>query len=493
MEPTTLEETKEKKSIKVDTEIDTNEIDNIEILDNQLPTNEVSNYTFDINRPWLTLDNWQKDYITTKPEKDCFLLCGRQVGKTTGMSIKAVELCVKHFKKGDYVLICSITEKQAYHMLAKALNYAKECYPRELVLKGKDKPTKHIINFKNGSGILCYAAGESGQGLRGFTIKKLMIDEGSRMSDEFFIAVSPMLSVIRGSMDIASTPCGKIGFYYRCSLDTKFKQFYVSAENCPRHTKQFLKTEKERLSKLAYAQEYLAIFTDELKRLIEDNLILRACTLQRQTKTHLIQQRPRKLFLGVDVAGFGDDETTFSILEQIKEGNKDLIEQVEQIIEKRNYTTQTTETILRINNEFNKIKAIGVDDGGVGFGVYSELMNNPKTKFKTTALNNASRPTDEEGKKSKKLLKEEMYINLLVSLEQDTIKLLDDEEIKLSLRSIQFEVELKEGKPPKTIIFGNYTHIAEGIIRALWLAKKQKSLNLFATYSNHTGYNSYGT
>ena len=55
---------------------------------------------YDINRPWLTLDSWQKEYIYTDKNANCFLLCGRQVGKTTAMSIKAVELCIKHFKKG---------------------------------------------------------------------------------------------------------------------------------------------------------------------------------------------------------------------------------------------------------------------------------------------------------------------------------------------------------------------------------------------------------
>jgi len=68
---------------------------------------------YNINEPWKTLDDWQKDYIyNTEPNKNCFLLTGRQVGKTTAMSIKAVELCLKHFKKGEYLLIASITEKQ---------------------------------------------------------------------------------------------------------------------------------------------------------------------------------------------------------------------------------------------------------------------------------------------------------------------------------------------------------------------------------------------
>lgn len=422
---------------------------------------------YDINRPWLTLDDWQKEYIfETDPNEDCFLLCGRQVGKTTAMSIKAVELCINHFKKGDLILINSITEKQAYHMLAKSLVYANARYSNQIVLKGKEKPTKHKLMFKNGTGILCHAAGETGEGLRGFTIKKLMSDEGSRMSEEYFIAVSPMMSVIGGSTDIASTPAGKKHkdgsqkHFYKCSMDEKFKKFYVSAEDCPRHTKEFLKEQKERLPKLAYAQEYLAVFTDELRRIFDDELIKKICIIKRR---EVINRKNGQFYIGVDVAGLGDDECTFEILEKFADKS---LEQRENIIEKRNFTTDTSRRVIELNIFYN-FKGIGVDDGGIGFGVFSDLMNNENTKRKTEALNNASRETNRDGTKSKKLLKEEMYINLLALMENKRIKLLDDDEIKLSLSSIQHD----DGK-----IFGSYSHITEGIIRAAWLAEKDKSL-----------------
>lgn len=423
---------------------------------------------YDINRPWLTLDPWQKEYINTDPNQDCFLLCGRQVGKTTAMSIKAVELCIKHFKKGEYVLINSITEKQAYHMLAKAQVYARQVYSKQIVSKGADKPTKHILNFKKGCGILCYAAGETGEGLRGFTIKKLMSDEDARMSEEYHIAVGPMLSVIGGSRDVASTPNGKkwkdgsLKFFYKCSLDKKFKKFYVNAEDCPRHTKSFLEGEKERLSKLSYAQEYNAIFTDELRRLFSPESIEQCCTLKRDYIIH----PNSKYYLGVDVAGFGEDECSYEVFEKTL-GKQ--INQIENITENRNLTTDTTRKILALNESF-PLKKIGVDDAGVGFGVWSELMVNDKTKRKTEALNNASRETNRDGTKHKRILKEEMYINLQVLMENDKIKLLDDDEVKASLASIQHD----EGK-----IFGSYSHITEGIIRAVWLAEKDIALNIY--------------
>jgi hypothetical protein len=424
---------------------------------------------YDINRPWQTLDTWQKEYITTPAELDCFLLTTRQAGKTTAMSIKAVEMCLKQFKKGDAVLIASLTEKQGYLMLAKALAYAMEKYPGE-IRQGKEKPTMHRIMFRNGASILCYAAGETGEGLRGYTIKKLMIDEGSRMSEEFFIAVTPMLSVTRGSMDIASTPFGKKHkdgsekFFYKCSKDDNFKKFFISAKDCPRHTEEFLAKEKERMSKFHYAQEYEAVFTDELLRLFDDDLINEICTLKRNE----IKYRGR-FYLGVDVAGAGKDECTFEIIQKMATG---LMEQRENIIDKmeQKKTTKTSRKIIELEMQW-KFKQIGIDDGGVGYGVFSECMDHESTKRKTQALNNASREIDKDGEKHKRILKEEMYFNLLALMENHKIKLLNDDEVKASLSSIQFEDEE---------IFGSYSHVTEGIIRAVWLATKDKSLNIWA-------------
>ena len=45
---------------------------------------------YNLNRPWETLDEWQKEYISY--EGNCFLLTGRQCGKSTAMSIKAATI-----------------------------------------------------------------------------------------------------------------------------------------------------------------------------------------------------------------------------------------------------------------------------------------------------------------------------------------------------------------------------------------------------------------
>jgi len=433
----------------------------------------MKNIEFDINRPWLTLDNWQKEYcFDPDPNKDNFLLCGRQVGKTTAMSIRAVELCIHHYKKGEFVLINSITEKQAYHMLAKAQAYAEECYRGKIDRSKENKPTKHRLMFKNGTGILCYAAGDTGEGLRGFTIKKLMPDEGSRMTEEYFIAVLPALSIVKGTMDIASTPAGRLHkdgskkYFFKCSLNPKFNQIYVSAEDCPRHTKEFLDEAKKRMSKLSYAQEFLAIFTDALTALFPEELLDKCLVLEKPTTKH-----KGDYYLGVDIAGFGKDDCTYELFERM--GN-DEIHQVENITQKRNYTTDTTRKILEIEKSYDWVAKIGIDDGGIGFGVFSELMDNIDIKRKVIPLNNASRvKLLEDGKEtSKALLKEDMYFNLLTLMEQGRVKLLNDDEVRASLSSMQVD---ENGK-----VFGSNSHIAEGIDRGVWIAEKCKNLNIFA-------------
>jgi len=225
------------------------------------------------------------------------------------------------------------------------------------------------------------------------------------------------------------------------------------------------------MTKLQYAQEYLAQFLDELKKIYSKEWIEKVCTLKR-----VDQINPGgSYYLGSDIAGWGEDLSTYEIFEKFSENR---IEQVENIVERHNLTTETSRKIIALERRYDFV-AIGIDDGGLGFGVFSELMSCDETKRKTKPVNNASREVDHEGEKSKKLLKEEMHINLQVQGEVGNLKLLDDDEIKASLRSMQHDTEVRQGEKSKTKIFGSDAHIAEGIARGVWLASKDKTLNIW--------------
>jgi len=425
---------------------------------------------WDIYEPWKTLDPWQEKYINTKG--NCLLVCGRQVGKSAAASIKYGEIAAK--EKKAKILMIAYTENQAYSLFFKTLMYLQARYPH-LIKKGRWKPTKHEIYLTNGSQISCYACGLAGEGIRGKTLTHLVIDEAAAMSREVFIAVSPMLAVSGGGMDLISTPRGKIGFFYECSKRDDFTKFHVSSEDCPRLSKDFLEEEKKNMSRLEYAQEYLAQFLDDLRRFFSDEIIEKACILQRR-ETILPN---RRYYCGVDLARMGGDEITFETIDKISETN---IQHVESIIRKYRLITQTEEDLLRHDLAYNH-KRIGLDAGAGSMGVcmMDYLMRNDQVKKKLIALNNRKVMLDRD-EATQRLLKEDMYFNMLRLLERGHLKLLDDDEIKYSLASVQYEYVTQAKKRSSLRIFGNATHIAEGLVRAAWLATEHKDLNIWCHF-----------
>jgi len=432
---------------------------------------------YDINRPWLSLDEWQKEYIKT--EKNCFLLCGRQSGKTTAMSIKIIESALKEQEKCDYLVI-ALTERQAYNLFFKALTYAETRYPRN-IKRGRDKPTMHEMTIKNAQGaevcIMCYAAGLTGWNLHGYTVKKLFVDEAAPMSREVFISVSPMLSVTGGTMDLASTPRGKEGYFYECSLKDNFEKFYVSAEDCLRHDKEFLNSERKTMSEMEFAQEYLAKFLDDLKRVFSDELIKKACVLHRpdgiQKKDYVV---------GIDLARLGADFSTFEILDC---SDDEHVRQVESIITKKKLTTETEDKILELNRHYDFMNrdSIGIDAGSgtLGVSVLDHCLREDSLKRKIVAINNRARPYDKDDTARAKLLQEDLYNNLVAMMERGTLQLLNDFDVIDSLKSVQYEWIVRTNQKSRVRYFGRNTHVAEGLTRAAWLAK-DKRLNIWCYY-----------
>lgn len=431
--------------------------------------------TYNIFEPWKTLDPWQKKY--TETEGNCFLLCGRQAGKTTAMSIKFGDRAAKNPNR--IIGMFAYTEKQAYNLFFKTLMYLKAKYPKMIILKGDKKPTKHIIHLTNGSIILCYAVGLAGEGIRTFTLTDLVIDEAAPMAREVFIALTPMLSVTKGTLDISSTPRGRGGYFYECSdqcpkVKKNWTRFYINAEDCPRHTKEYLEEERESMTKLEYAQEYIAKFLDEIKQFYPDELI-RDCFKEFDYnifKGRIPQINP---FLGIDIAGEGKDDSVLFDVDRIE---KEFIKQVSMDIQPEIKLTELTRLIIKRDSERN-YKKIFLDDGGLGVGVLQPLLEDNQTKRKVVGINNSKRYYEHKWVKGKqkggqsRLMKEELYINLKILMENGKLYLHKSDTIFQALQSIQAEEVNGELR-----IWGKDTHIVEALIRAAW-SIRDKTLNSY--------------
>jgi hypothetical protein len=272
-----------------------------------------------------------------------------------------------------------------------------------------------------------------------------------------------------GSIVLLSTPFGKGGYFYDCYTNPGFKSIHVSSEECSRIDKDFLKREKERMTKLQYAQEYLGQFVDELMQFFSTDLIAR-CLSPDPTSSYPLTSKGRVNFLGVDVARMGGDETVLFSLQRL---NKEELFELDLDISKNTRLPETVKKIIMNDSRYNH-KKIYIDDGGLGVGVFDSLLDTDQTKRKVVAINNASRSITHDTNRKKRLLKEDLYSNLLKLMESNKIHLKPNDETALSLKSIQYEYT-DDGN---IRIFGKYTHIVEALIRAAW-CMKDKGLNIY--------------
>jgi hypothetical protein len=411
----------------------------------------------------MELDPWQKTILES--DTDIVVRSGRQVGKSTIIAKKAADYALKNSEKT--ILIIASVERQAYLLFEKVLNEIWE-HNYKSICKGKDRPTKHKIQLTNGSTIYCLPTGMSGYGIRGYTVDLLIADEAAFIPEAVWTAVTPMLSVTGGKKILISTPFGKGGYFYDCFNDDNYTKFHISSEDCERIPKEFLERERKRMTKLQFAQEYLGEFVDELRQYFPTELIQKICILQTAPTIS------GNTFLGVDVARQGGDE---SVLVSLDRKDKSL-NQIDLEVSANSYLTDTARLIKKLDSNRN-FKKIYIDDGGMGVGVFDYLLEEEQVKRKIVAINNASRSLDvKETPQRKRLMKEDLYSNLLGLMERGEIQLYDNEELKQSLKSVQYEYS-EDG----TIkIFGNYTHITEAIIRAAWCVK-DKSLNIWIDFN----------
>jgi len=413
----------------------------------------------------MKLDKWQEEVLKT--EGNLCLRSGRQVGKSTVIGLKAAKYALEHASKT--VMVISRTERQAGLLFSKILLKIHEIN-KNAIKKGKDRPTKHLINLKNNSTIHCLPAGDTGYGIMGFTIDLLIADEAAFIPEEVWNSVIPAMAITRGNIWLLSTPFVKEGYYYNCFSDPTFTAFHTSSEDCPRRDEIFLAHKRATLTRAQYHQMYLGEFVDELRQFFPDDLIKKTCVLKREKEI----LKGRDYYIGCDVARMDRDEFTFEI---VKRHNQKLIH-VESIVTRNIPIPESTRKIIDLNSQYN-FKKEYIDSGGMGITVCDLLREDDDNRRKVVEINNASRPIEHAEKpKTKKILKEDLYNNLKKLMEQKEIELLDDDEIKASLKSIQAEHDKDTGRLK---VWGSYSHIAEGLIRAAW-CMKDKGLNIYIEF-----------
>jgi hypothetical protein len=128
----------------------------------------------------------------------------------------------------------------------------------------------------NGSRIIALPGTEPT--VRGYSgVDLLVIDEASRVQDELYYSVRPMLAVSGGRLIALTTPFGKRGFFHAAWTEgTEWERIKIVAYDCPRISRAFLEEERRTLPPLWFQSEYLCEFVDTVDQVFASSDVLGA-------------------------------------------------------------------------------------------------------------------------------------------------------------------------------------------------------------------------
>jgi hypothetical protein len=203
----------------------------------------------------LEPDPWQRDLLESSSDR-VLLNCCRQSGKSTMTAIVALHRALYH--PGSLILCLAPALRQSVEVFGKVLGFYRDL-DRPILAQAERKQS---LELENESRIVTLPGTE--KTIRGFSGAALLIvDEASRVADELYFAVRPMLAVSGGSLMMLSTPYGKRGiFFEEWSQGEGWERYEVLARACPRISSSFLEEEKRTLPARVYRQEYECSFED---------------------------------------------------------------------------------------------------------------------------------------------------------------------------------------------------------------------------------------
>jgi hypothetical protein len=199
------------------------------------------------------------------------LNCSRQWGKSTVTAAKAVSRA--YSRPESLVLVLCPTARQCGEFLRKAAGFG-----RKLGIRPRGDGDNEIsLLFPNGSRIVGLPDVEDT--VRGFSAVSLMlIDEASRVSDDLYKAVRPMLAVGDGDLWLMSTPAGQRGFFYEewANGGERWERVSAPAAECARIPESFLEEERQTMGDRWFRQEYCCEFTEADDGIFDSELIKKA-------------------------------------------------------------------------------------------------------------------------------------------------------------------------------------------------------------------------
>src|SRR5262245_44668417 len=152
-------------------------------------------------RAGIPPDPWQVALLRSTGRK-VILNCSRQTGKSTVTALLALHEAL--YRPPALVLLLSPSLRQSQELFRKTKDALAALGPEAPALA---EESALRLEWANGSRVVCLPGKEAT--IRGFSgVSLLVVDEASRVPDELYFAIRPMLAVSGGRIILLSTPAG---------------------------------------------------------------------------------------------------------------------------------------------------------------------------------------------------------------------------------------------------------------------------------------------
>jgi hypothetical protein len=202
-------------------------------------------------------DEWQAEALRSTALRQLYN-ASRQSGKSTVAAVLVVHTAL--YDPMSLVLLVSPTLRQSQELFRKCLGF----YAASSKPVPPESETALTLTLENASRIVSLPGGK-GHTVRGYSsVRLLVVDEASRVPDELYASLRPMLAVSGGRLVALSAPFGTRGWWYEAWKSAEpWERYRVTAEECPRISSEFLEEERRTMGDWHYRQEYLGEFMDD--------------------------------------------------------------------------------------------------------------------------------------------------------------------------------------------------------------------------------------
>lgn len=218
-----------------------------------------------------TPDPWQARVLRS-PGKRLLLNCSRQAGKSTVASVAVLHRAI--YDPGSLSVLISPSLRQSSELFRKIVGLVERLPVKPPLVEDN----RLSMTLATGSRVVSLPSSEAN--IRGFSQVALVIeDEASRVPDELYRAVRPMLATSNGSLWLMSTPFGKRGHFHTEWTEGGeiWERIDIPATDCPRIPPEFLEEERRSLGDWWFRQEYLCEFVETTDQLFGYETVMSAC------------------------------------------------------------------------------------------------------------------------------------------------------------------------------------------------------------------------